>query len=129
MLLDDFVNDEKRSFGDRKTFVELLVKDMTSKLGYSAKHLNGKDSPPKNLDFRVAYQKVAQEMLLDSSKMSEQSDFFKLAKKDVTPSTNQPNAYFMRGLAYMINEPMIRDQDAEQKRAWKRSQWFCLRSY
>jgi protease II len=83
----------------------------------------------KNLDFRVAYQKDAQEMLLDSSKMSEQSDFFKLAKKDVTPSTNQPNAYFMRGLSYMINEPMIRDQDAYQKRAWKRSQWFCLRSY
>jgi hypothetical protein len=115
MLLDDFVNDEKRSFGDRKTFVELLIKDMTSKLGYSAKHLNGKDNPPKNLDFRVAYQKIAQEMLLDSSKMSEQSDFFKLAKKDVTPSTNQPNAYFLRGLAYMINEPMIRDQDASRK--------------
>jgi hypothetical protein len=115
MLLDDFVNDEKRTFGDRKMFVELLVKDMTSKLGYSAKHLNGQDSPPKNLDFRVAYQKVAQEMLLDSSKMSEQSDFFKLAKKDVTPSTNQPNAYFKRGLAYMINEPMIRDQDADRK--------------
>jgi Zn-dependent peptidase ImmA (M78 family) len=115
MLLDDFVNDEKRSFNDRKTFVELLIKDMTSKLGYSAKHLQGKDNPPKNLDFRVAYQKIAQEMLLNSSKMSEQSDFFKLAKKDVTPSTNQPNAYFLRGLAYMINEPMIRDQDASRK--------------
>jgi hypothetical protein len=115
MLLDDFVNNETRTFGDRKMFVELLIKDMTSNLGYSAKHLQGKDNPPKNLDFRVAYQKVAQEMLLDSSKMSEQSDFFKLAKKDVTPSTNQPNAYFLRGLAYMINEPMIRDQDASRK--------------
>ena len=117
MLLDEFVNnpDEKRTFGDRKMFVELLVKDMTSKLGYKASHLAGKDNPPKNLDFRVAYQKVAQEMLLDSSKMSEQSDFFKLAKKDVKPSTSAPNAYFKRGLAYMINEPMIRDQDADRK--------------
>lgn len=118
IILDDFINNEKSTltFGDRKAFVEELIKDMTlkEKLGYTKAQEQGKGAP-SDIEFRKAYQKAAKDLLLGSSQMETQSDFFTL-KDGTEVSTNQPNAYFKRGISYMINEPLIRDQDVARKK-------------
>jgi hypothetical protein len=93
---------DNRTFLDRKYFVEQAVKEITSKANYSMEAI------PADYEFRRELQQALKELTITSSKMRMYSEKYKI--KGASEGTHAINRQILDGLAYAINEPMIRDQ-------------------
>ena len=93
---------DNRTFLDRKYFVEQVVKEITNKANYSMSAI------PADYEFRRELQQALKELTITSSKMRMYSEKYKI--KGASEGTHAINRQILDGLAYAMNEPMIRDQ-------------------